>query len=284
MIYDFIVVGGGIVGLATAHALSQRQPDSSILLLEKESEFAKHQTGHNSGVIHAGVYYTPGSLKANLCKLGAKATKAFCRENGVEFNECGKLLVATNELEMHRMDALAERIKQNGLDSTRLSVEQLSEEEPNIVGAGALLVPSTGIVSYQEICRVLANTLSAHSSDLRLGMEVKSIREESDSVVVRANDKEFRGKRLIACAGLQADRIAQLAKMTLDCRIVPFRGEYYRLPPEMNKVVKHLIYPIPDPDLPFFGDSPDPHDRWIGNGRTQRCIGPVTRRVQAIFN
>ncbi len=253
MIYDFIVIGGGIIGLATAHALSKRQPGSSILLLEKESEFAKHQTGHNSGVIHAGVYYAPGSLKARLCKIGAEATKTFCRENGIEFNECGKLLVATNELEMQRMDALAERVRQNGLEFTRLNAEQLAEEEPNINGVGALLVPSTGIVSYQEICRVLANNLAAHSTEFRLGMKVKGIREEADSVVVRANDEEFRGRKLIACAGLQADRIARLANMELDSRIVPFRGEYYRLPAEKNNVVKHLIYPIPDPELPFLG-------------------------------
>lgn len=253
MTYDYAIIGGGIVGLATARAIRRRQPDAQLLLIEKEPTVAAHQTGHNSGVIHAGVYYAPGSLKATLCHAGAMATKAFCRANGIPFDECGKLLVATSPREMARMEVLEGRARQNGLVIERLTAEALREREPNVTGLGALFVPASGIVSYRRISEVLAAEALAAGLDMRLGTTVTGIREAADVVTLDTDAGDFSARRLIACAGLQADRIARLAGLSLDHRIVPFRGEYYVLPASKWDVVNHLIYPIPDPDLPFLG-------------------------------
>ncbi|MCZ4094499.1 L-2-hydroxyglutarate oxidase [Sinorhizobium psoraleae] len=251
--YDYCIIGGGIVGLAVAMALQERSPGVSIVLLEKERELARHQTGHNSGVIHAGIYYAPGSLKAKLCREGAEATKQFCTENGIPFETCGKLLVATNEAEMQRMDALEERARQNRIEYTRLSRPQLRSDEPNIAGLGALLVHATGIVDYSAVCRAMAGRIEARSGEIRCGVEVTAILEQDQSVRIESASHRIEARKLIVCAGLQSDRIALMAGLRIDHRIVPFRGEYYLLPASKAGVTQRLIYPIPDPDLPFLG-------------------------------
>lgn len=253
MIFDYCIIGGGIVGLATAMRLLEGRPGCRLILIEKEDALGKHQTGHNSGVIHAGIYYPPGSLKAELCRKGAEATKAFCAENDIRFETCGKLLVATSDLEMQRMDALYERSKQNTIEVYRVSEEELKEREPNIRGRGALFVPSTGIVSYAEVCQAMGRRIAKLGGDIRLSTRVTGIRETIDAVDVASEGESWRARKLVACAGLQSDRLAALAGLPIEHRIVPFRGEYFRLPPDKNDIVRHLIYPIPDPALPFLG-------------------------------
>ncbi|TWG53809.1 L-2-hydroxyglutarate oxidase [Aminobacter sp. J44] len=253
MVHDFIIIGGGIVGLATAIALQEHAPGAKLLLLEKEQDFARHQTGHNSGVIHAGIYYPPGSLKAKLCREGAEATKEFCRENGIRFETCGKLLVATSEAEMARMEALAERAVQNGIDFARLDEAELRKAEPAVAGLGALHVKATGIVDYREVCRAMAQKVRQRGGEIRLGVEVTAIAETPADVTVTAGGERHVASQLIACAGLQSDRMVRMAGLECDFRIVPFRGEYFTLPPSKANIVRHLIYPIPDPNLPFLG-------------------------------
>jgi len=252
--YRYCIIGGGIVGLATALELLARDPRARLVLIEKESDFGQHQTGHNSGVIHAGIYYQPGSLKARLCREGAIATKQFCRDNRIPFETCGKLLVATNPLEMERMAALEERARRNEIAFEPVSASRLREIEPNISGLGALLVPATGIVNYRLICRAMAERLREIGAALILGTRVTAINEDESGVTVQTDTGEIvRTDRLIACAGLQSDRIARLAGLDATHQIVPFRGEYYTLPESRSGIVRHLIYPIPDPDLPFLG-------------------------------
>jgi L-2-hydroxyglutarate oxidase len=252
--YDYVIIGGGIVGVSTAWQLKQNQPESSILLLEKEQQVAMHQTGHNSGVIHAGVYYTPGSLKAKFCKIGVDATINFCRDNGIHYEQCGKLLVATNELEFKRMLALFERAKENGLDVEMIDADELHRREPNVAGIGAFLVKTTGIVDYQQITIRMAELFRQLGGDVRLSTRVTELSEHPDSVVIMTADGDNVETRfLITCAGLMADRVTDMLGIDTDFRIVPFRGEYYKLPASKKGIVKHLIYPIPDPDLPFLG-------------------------------
>lgn len=253
MLYDCCVIGGGIAGLATAMRLLQVRPGSSLLLLEKEDTLGVHQTGHNSGVIHAGIYYPPGSLKAELCRKGAQATKDFCAENGIAFDICGKLLVATTPLEMKRMEALYERSRSNSVELHRVDKGELREREPNITGLGALFAPSTGIVDYGEVCCAMGRSIQSMGGEIRLGTKVSAIKESPSEVVVSTAGASWRARKLIACAGLQSDRLAMMAGLSIDHRIVPFRGEYYRLPAGKSGIVRHLIYPIPDPDLPFLG-------------------------------
>jgi L-2-hydroxyglutarate oxidase len=253
MLLDYVVIGGGIVGVSTAMHLLEREPGRSLLLLEKEPDLARHQTGRNSGVIHAGVYYAPGSLKARFSKEGAEATIRFAREHGVPFERCGKLLVATSEIELQRMEALEERCLQNEITVERLDATELRRREPHITGLGALFVPATGIVDYGLVTRKMAEVARSRGGEFRTGMAVTDIREEPDGVTVVAGQESFRARVLVACAGLMADRLARLCGVEADFQIVPFRGEYYRLPPDKNDIVKHLIYPIPDPSLPFLG-------------------------------
>ncbi|HEY8033119.1 MAG TPA: L-2-hydroxyglutarate oxidase [Methylocella sp.] len=253
MIYDFAIIGAGIVGLAAAREILRARPQSSIIILEKESAVAWHQTGHNSGVIHAGIYYAPGSLKARLCREGAAATKAFCAEQGIKFETCGKLLVATNALESVRMDALFERTKQNGIEAERIDRAGLLRLEPNITGVGALLVPSTGIVDYKMVASAFAEIVTAQGAGLQLGAEVVAIREDARTVEISTPEQSWIARVLIVCAGLQSDRLAKLAGMRIDHRIVPFRGEFYTLPKSRAGLISRLIYPIPDPKLPFVG-------------------------------
>ncbi|QUX97325.1 L-2-hydroxyglutarate oxidase [Marinomonas sp. CT5] len=257
MVYDYIIIGGGIVGVSTAWQLQQRHPDKKVLLLEKESVYSKHQTGHNSGVIHAGVYYAPGSLKAKFCKQGVKATMEFCDKHNVPYEQCGKLLVATTELEVERMKALFERCKENELDVEMLNAEQLKQREPNIVGLGGFFVKDTAIVNYQQVTTKMAEEFVELGGDALLNHEVVGLKETADKVEVEAQHhgalKSFEGRFLITCSGLMADRTTKMLGIPTNFQIIPFRGEYYQLPEKYNKIVNHLIYPIPDPDLPFLG-------------------------------
>jgi len=253
MTYDFAIIGGGIVGLAAAREILRARPNASIVVVEKESAVARHQTGHNSGVIHAGIYYEPGSLKARFCREGAAATKAFCAEQGIKFENCGKLLVATNDREHAQMEALFERAKQNGIKAERIDAAGLRRLEPNVTGTGALLVPSTGIVDYKLVASAFAQIAAAQGTDLQLGTEIIAIREDPDAVELSAAQQSWRARFLIVCAGLQSDRLAKLAGIKIDHRIVPFRGEFYTLPSSRAGLINHLIYPIPDPALPFVG-------------------------------
>jgi len=252
-VYDFIIIGGGIVGMSTAMQLKHSYPDSRMLLLDKESGPAQHQTGHNSGVIHAGVYYTPGSLKARFCLQGNKATKAFCQAQGIRFDECGKLLVATNEVEMQRMQALWQRTEANGLERHWLNAEQLKEREPNITGLGGILVPSSGIVSYAEVTQAMARVFTQAGGEIRYGAQVTGLHESQDEVVVQSSQGDFHGRFLVACGGLHADRLVAMLGIDPGFSICPFRGEYFQLPAKHNQIVRHLIYPIPDPAMPFLG-------------------------------
>ncbi len=253
MNYDLAIIGGGIVGLATALEVTMRYPGLSIVIIEKEADVAQHQTGRNSGVIHAGVYYQPGSLKARFCKEGVEATIRFCKDHGLPFEQCGKMLVATDAIELERMAALHERCLANGLPVERLDAAELARREPHIRGVGALFVPTSGIVDYGLVARAMARLLKERGVEILTGTEVDRIREEPAGVSIGAGQLAIRARNLIACAGIMADRLARLCGLDLDFQIVPFRGEYYRLGADKNDIVSHLIYPIPDPALPFLG-------------------------------
>jgi L-2-hydroxyglutarate oxidase len=251
---DYCIIGGGIVGLATAYQLLLRSPRASLALLEAADALGFHQTGHNSGVIHSGIYYAPDSLKARFSKAGARQTKEFCRDHGIPFAEPGKLLVATTALELERLDALEERAGIHGLESERISQSELRHREPNVAGLGALFIPSTGIVDYRVVARKLAELVTAAGGRVVTRARVTTITEHADRVEVgTADGGRYSCGQLVACAGLQSDRVAELAGMDIDVQIIPFRGEYFGLPAAKSDYVRHLIYPVPDPALPFLG-------------------------------
>lgn len=250
---DFLIIGGGIVGMATALKLSEKHPNRTITVLEKETELAAHQTGRNSGVIHAGVYYQPGSLKAEFCHKGVEATVAFCSKHQVAFEQVGKLIVATNDEELPRMEALYERSKTNGLNPVRVSVEELREREPNVAGVGALFYETSGIADYAAMTRKMAALVEQNGGKVILDTEVTGITEHADHVIVETSNGQFIADHLTVCGGLQADRLAKMARIDIDFQIIPFRGEYYQLGRHLDNVVKHLIYPVPNPALPFLG-------------------------------
>ncbi|GLU45679.1 L-2-hydroxyglutarate oxidase [Nocardiopsis ansamitocini] len=251
--YDFCVIGAGIVGLATAAAILRRRPGADLLLLDKEHGVARHQSGHNSGVIHSGIYYAPGSRKAVFSKEGAARTKEFCDRHGIAWQQRGKLLVATTPVEEERMRGLGERAALHGIEARTLSAAQLRDREPNIEGSGALYVPATAIVDYRQVSEVLARVVADAGADLRFGAAVRGIRESRTRVEIVAEQGLNSCDALVVCAGLQADRLARMAGVTTDIRIVPFRGEYFRLPAGKSDFVRHLVYPVPDPALPFLG-------------------------------
>lgn len=254
MSYTHCVIGGGIVGLATATEIMRRDSGARVVLVEKENGFAFHQTGHNSGVIHAGIYYAPGSLKAQLCREGETATKEFCTAHRIPFETCGKLIVATDAVEMDRMQALIGRARQNDISIEEISASRLRELEPNITGEGAILVHTTGIVDYRQICVAMAEELRQNGARVVTGVAVTHIEEGGRNVSIGlGNGEQLTADRLVACAGLQSDRIARMGGLEPTHRIVPFRGEYFTLPPSRSAIVKHLIYPVPDPDLQFLG-------------------------------
>jgi L-2-hydroxyglutarate oxidase len=252
--HDFVVIGGGIVGLSVAWQLCQRQPSKSIVLVEKEAAVGRHQTGHNSGVIHAGIYYEPGSLKAELCREGVAATLRFCRDNDIAHEQCGKLIVATDAAEHERMLELYERALQNGIQVELLDAAELRSAEPNVAGIGAILSPTTGIVDYVAVAGAMAARLQELGGEIVTGAEVTALEESVDSVSVHIADGTILETRcLVICGGLMADRLAAMMQLDIDFRIVPYRGEYYRLPHDKGAVVRHLIYPVPEPGLPFLG-------------------------------
>ena len=252
-IYDYVVLGGGIVGVSTALSLIDKHPDKKILLIDKESSFAKHQTGHNSGVIHSGIYYQPGSLKAQFCREGLIETINFCSINNIPYEQCGKLLVATNQVELKRMHALHERSKSNEISVEVLDQKQLNEIEPNIIGISALFVKSTGIVDYKLITKKMSEEFESKGGEFLLNSEVVSLEEDKEKIKIITSSESLNTKYLICCAGLMADRVARLLNIKINFQIIPFRGEYFRLPIKHNSLIKHLVYPIPDPDLPFLG-------------------------------
>jgi L-2-hydroxyglutarate oxidase len=249
----YAIIGGGIVGLATAYRLVTTRPDAHVTVLEKESGWGAHQTGHNSGVIHAGVYYKPGSLKATLCKAGSRSMVDFCREYGIAVDVCGKLIVATDPSELPRLHALHERAVANGLPVALLEPEKAREVEPAVACVAALHVESTGIVDFGQVCDRLAALVADAGGELRPGTRVESISRNGREVIVGTVGGEVRADVLINCAGLHADRIARLAGIRPPARIVPFRGEYYELVPQRRDLVRGLIYPVPDPQFPFLG-------------------------------
>lgn len=259
--YDFTIIGGGIIGASTAMQLIEAYPDSKILLLEKESGVAQHQTGNNSGVIHAGIYYTPGTLKADFCIRGNKATKAFCQQWDIPYKECGKLLVATNALEMQRMQVLYERAQENGIERYLLDQKELNEREPNIQGLGAIFVPSSGIVDYKQVTQTMIQRFQSLGGEVRLNTPIVGIEEHQNYVTLRSGlssgldsgPDSFKTRFNISCSGLMSDRIVSMLGLKPSFKICPFRGEYYSLPEQHKSIVEHLIYPVPDSAVPFLG-------------------------------
>ncbi len=251
--FDVVVIGGGIVGLATAYQLSRRQPDLSIAVLEKEAQLAHHQTGHNSGVLHSGIYYRPGSLKAINCRLGKQAMQEFCEQHNIEFDVCGKVIVATNESELPALDRIYERGQKNQVRCEVIERERLLELEPHVAGIKAIHVPEAGIVNYVQVCQRLGQLLSEHGCQIATSARVTSIDRRGSETIVHTAKGEFAAQYLVNCTGLHSDRTARMTGQTPEAQIVPFRGEYYKLKPEAYGLCRNLIYPVPDPNFPFLG-------------------------------
>ncbi len=252
--YDVAVVGGGIVGLATAWRLLESDPKLSVLLLEKEGEAGAHQTGHNSGVIHSGLYYRPGSEKARLCVEGGNLLVDFCRAHEVPYEICGKLVVATSDEELPRLDELARRGRENGVAGVKeMEPPEFRKIEPHAAGVKALHVPPTGITNYGLVAKTLARLLSERGADVRFRSKVTALSSAGSEVRIVVGGEHLAAKHAVACAGLQADRVARLDGVDAGVRIVPFRGEYYTLAPGREGLVKGLLYPVPDPRFPFLG-------------------------------
>jgi L-2-hydroxyglutarate oxidase len=254
MTYDFAIVGGGIVGLSVGMALAERFDGAArILLLEKEDHWAAHQTGHNSGVIHSGIYYKPGSLKARFAVEGSRLIPEFCARHGIAHDVCGKIIVATESWELPLLDALYQRGFANGLAVKKISGEQIKEYEPHCRGIEAIVVPSTGIADYKAVARAYAKVIESRGGELRLGCRVTRINKNATGQVIESTAGTFQSKFLVNCAGLHSDRVARLDGADPQAKIVPFRGEYFELRPEKRHLVRNLIYPVPDPKFPFLG-------------------------------
>src|SRR5688500_14586218 len=258
--YDLTIIGGGILGLATALKITAAHPRLRLLLVEKEAELARHQTGNNSGVIHSGLYYRPGSLKARLCVSGRRELMAFCDEHDVPYEICGKVVVATSAAELPRLDELQRRGEANGLkDLAIIGPERLKEIEPHATGIKGLYVPETGIVDYRKVAAAYAGKVRDANGDIRLSQRVVGILDRGAEIVLQTSGGDYRTKYLINCGGLQSDILAQLTSIGRnqsddeEHRIIPFRGEYYKIAPEREYLVKNLIYPVPDPTFPFLG-------------------------------
>lgn len=252
--FDLTIIGGGIVGLATALAVTQRFPAVRLLVLEKEDRLAAHQTGHNSGVLHSGIYYRPGSLKAQTCVTGARALVDFCERYGIAYQQCGKVVVATTVEEIPRLEELYHRGTTNGVPRLEMiGPERLREIEPYAAGLKALYVPTTGIIDFPHVAQTYARLVQEHGGEIRTGHQVQKITSSDGGLVLATNAAVVHTKFLINCGGLHADRIARLAGVSPEVQIVPFRGEYYTLTPQRRGLVKNLIYPVPDPALPFLG-------------------------------
>ncbi|MCU0448649.1 MAG: L-2-hydroxyglutarate oxidase [Bernardetiaceae bacterium] len=254
MQYDVLVVGGGIVGLATAHQLLALRPGLRVAVVEKETTLARHQTGHNSGVIHSGIYYKPGSLKARNCLRGYQLLLEFCAQHGVAHEVTGKIIVATSAAELPQLHNVYERGLANGLAGVRkIGPAEMKEIEPHVNGLEAIWVPQTGIVDYVGMAQKMAELLTAAGGTLHLGQAVTDIKLQPNGATVVTSQQTFTTRLVVNCAGLYSDKIAALNRPQLPYRIIPFRGEYYEIKPERQHLVKNLIYPVPDPNFPFLG-------------------------------
>ncbi len=252
--YDFAIVGGGIVGLSTAMALGQQYPNKKIVLLEKESSWAAHQTGNNSGVIHSGIYYKPGSYKAKFCREGNNILVEFCQQHDIPYEICGKVIVATEQEELTRLENIYQRGLANGLEVKMLNQAEAKEVEPHVNSLAAILVKSTGIVDYKQVANKYAEIAADQGAELINNCLVQDIRATSEGYVLTTSQEEYQTRFLINCAGLFSDRLAKLAGVEPPAKIVPFRGEYYELKPEKRYLASNtLIYPVPNPNFPFLG-------------------------------
>ena len=250
----FLIIGGGLVGMGTALKLARRLPDARITLLEKEPGVGRHQSTHNSGVLHCGLYYKPGSLKARLAVSGVAEMTAFCREHGIPHDVCGKLVVAVDDTEVARLKDLQERGTKNGLQGLRwLGPEQMREIEPHVGGVAALHVPQEGIVDYAKVCATMQRLITEAGHRVVTSARVTALRADGTGWVAETTAGEFKGDFIVNCAGLHCDRVSELAGERREVRIVPFRGEYYQLRKDREFLVRHLIYPVPDPQFPFLG-------------------------------
>ncbi len=250
---DYVIVGGGIVGLATAWTLHQRFPDAKLCLLEKEPEVGQHQSGRNSGVLHSGIYYKPGSLKATTCRAGKKLMEQFCSEENIPYELCGKIIVALDEIEAERLDAIYQRGQANGVNCRKIDAHEIRELEPHSAGVAAIHVPESGIVDYPAVCRRLADKLRAAGHQVLLMSEVRGIHASPKDVRVTTEKHSISASEVITCGGLFSDRLVKLSGMEPPAKIVPFRGEYYELKASRRSLCRHLIYPVPDPNFPFLG-------------------------------
>lgn len=251
--YDVAVVGAGVVGLATAYQLLRREPSLQLLIVEKEPRVAMHQTGHNSGVLHSGIYYKPGSLKAENCRLGRLSMLEFCRAEGIAHEICGKVIVAVSEAELPLLDAIGERGQANGVRCEKIDATTLAELEPHAAGLRALHVPDAGIIDFKVVCTRLAERLSQAGATLAYDTAVHDLSERQGTIVLHTTTGTYAAKQLVTCGGLQSDRLARMSGMDPGMKIVPFKGEYYELDAEARKLVRNLIYPVPDPAFPFLG-------------------------------
>ena len=252
--YDVVVIGGGIIGLATSMKLTRDFPNLKVAVLEKEKEVAQHQTGHNSGVIHAGIYYAPGSQKANFCSTGGKLLRNFCDEHGIAYDMCGKLIVATDESEVPQLEELFRRGTENGAEGLKMvDQEEIREIEPYSAGVKAIFSPNTGIIDYFEVSQAYATNMRENGGDLLTDVEVVSIDNRDGLVYINTTTGTIVAKYVLNCAGLHADTVAKMMGVDIGVKIVPFRGEYFSIIPEKEHMVKGLIYPVPDPNMPFLG-------------------------------
>ncbi len=255
MIYDVTVIGGGIVGLATALRIKEQNPSLKLLIIEKEDVVAKHQTGHNSGVIHSGLYYKPGSLKATNCIKGYDMLLDFCEKEEIKYDLCGKIVVATQPEQISILDGLFERGKQNGLDGFKmLNAEQIKEYEPHVKGLKGFFVPQTGIIDYTDVCKKYLAKTQKLGGEIAFGEKVLSISSKNNISVIVSSKQSYETKLVVNCAGLYSDKVGQMTDSKADnLKIIPFRGEYFEIKPEKQYLVKNLIYPVPDPNFPFLG-------------------------------
>jgi (S)-2-hydroxyglutarate dehydrogenase len=264
MTYDVVVIGGGIVGLATAYQLKKKNPSLKLVLIEKEEKLASHQTGNNSGVIHSGIYYKPGSLKAKNCIEGYHMLLQFIKEHGIAFDLCGKIIVATEDKEIPLLENLFKRGEENGLQNMkRLKKEELKEYEPHVTGLAGIFVPQTGIIDYKQVALKYAELLTQGGAEIILGEKVIQVKHSATENVVVTNKNTYSTKLIINCAGLYSDKVARMTVDKVDVKIIPFRGEYYKIKPEKEYLVKNLIYPVPDPNFPFLGVH---YTRMVGGG------------------